>query len=148
MMLKDVLKPNMRVGIDTAPLIYLAEKHPTYFKRMVFIMNAIAIGHISAVSTMLTLTEVLTYPLRIGDKVLIQKYQTILSNSVGFDLIPLSKSIAYKAAELRAKYTLKTPDAIQIATAIQTNCHAFLTNDKGLKRIIELQIWILDDLML
>lgn len=114
MMLKDVLKPNMRVGIDTAPLIYLAEKHPTYFKRMM----------------------------------LIQKYQSILGNSVGFDLIPLSKSIAYQAAELRAKYTLKTPDAIQIATAIQTNCHAFLTNDKGLKRIVELQIWILDDLVL
>ena len=111
-------------------------------------MNAIATGRISAISTMLTLTEVLTHPIRIGDNTLIQKYQTILNSSIGFDLILLNKSIAYQAAELRAKYNLKTPDAIQIATAIQTHCHAFLTNDKGLKRITELQIWILAELIL
>jgi len=36
---------------------------------------------------------------------------------------------------------------MQIAMAISANCEAFLTNDKNLRRVNEVQVLIIDDLM-
>ena len=55
--------------------------------------------------------------------------------------------IAEYAAELRAKYRLRTPDALQVSTAISTGCQAILTNDKNWKRVTELQVIIVDELL-
>jgi hypothetical protein len=43
--------------------------------------------------------------------------------------------VAERAAELRARYNLRTPDALQVATALVRRCEAFLTNDARLKRV-------------
>jgi predicted nucleic acid-binding protein len=43
-----------------------------------------------------------------------------------------------KASYLRATYTLRTPDAIQLATAIYSQADFFLTNDKQLSAITEI----------
>lgn len=134
------------LGIDTAPIIYLVEKHPVYFARMAEILRYINNGSVGAVSSILTLTEVLTQPLRQGKIALIKDYEDILQNSTGFDLFDLTSTIARNAAALRARYNLKTPDAIQIATCIETRCQALLTNDLSFKRITELQILVLDEL--
>lgn len=53
--------------------------------------------------------------------------------------------ISLKAAQLQASYNLKLPDAVQIATAIITGCDSFLTNDKKLSRVSELQILVVSD---
>lgn len=60
----------------------------------------------------------------------------------------VTSTIAENAARLRAKYNLRTPDALHVATALQTNCNAFLTNDLGLKRVNEIVVLVLDDLEL
>jgi predicted nucleic acid-binding protein len=49
---------------------------------------------------------------------------------------------------LRANYNLRTPDAIQLATAIQARATAFLTNDSFLTSVSDLEILILDQLVL
>jgi predicted nucleic acid-binding protein len=49
---------------------------------------------------------------------------------------------------LRARYNLRTPDALQISAALETSCQAFLTNDTQLKRVTELRMLILDELEL
>ena len=36
--------------------------------------------------------------------------------------------LAIKAAEMRAKYNLKLPDAFQVAVALAAGCEAILTN--------------------
>jgi predicted nucleic acid-binding protein len=60
--------------------------------------------------------------------------------------VPVSTTIAENAAELRAKYRLRTPDALQIGTAIESSCHAFLTNDFGIQRVTEISVLVLDEL--
>lgn len=42
--------------------------------------------------------------------------------------------------ELRVNYNLKTPDAIQLATAMENNTDVFLTNDERLKRVKEIEV--------
>jgi len=65
----------------------------------------------------------------------------------GLDGVDLDLELADKASGLRAKYGLKTPDAIQIAATLQAGGAAFLTNDPILKRVTEIEILMLDDLV-
>jgi predicted nucleic acid-binding protein len=125
MKLPDVLRGIRLMGIDSAPLIYLVEKHPNYSERMIFILRYLSEGLIDAVSSTLLLTEVLAQPLRMEKAELVNDYEDILQNSVGFQLIPVDEVIARRAAQLRAQYNLKTPDALHVATALETGCQAF-----------------------
>jgi predicted nucleic acid-binding protein len=61
-------------------------------------------------------------------------------------LILIDSAVAERAADLRARHNLRTPDALQIAAALETGCQAFLTNDTQLKRVTELRVLILDEL--
>jgi predicted nucleic acid-binding protein len=57
---------------------------------------------------------------------------------------PVSVTIAEEAARLRATYTLRTPDAVQLATALDAGASAFLTNDARLAAIPDLHVLVLD----
>jgi len=55
--------------------------------------------------------------------------------------------LAVRSAAVRAKYSIRTPDAIQLATALEHNATLFLTNDLRLPRRVEnLQLAFLKDL--
>jgi predicted nucleic acid-binding protein len=146
--LSNVLKELSSLYIETSPIIYFVEENPTYIDRMDTIMNAAANGDIQAISSTLILTEVLVHPLREENDKLIQSYRTVLVKSKDFQLVPITTSVAEIAADLRARYNLRTPDALHVATAIDAGCDAFLTNDLGLKRVKELMILVLDELEL
>jgi predicted nucleic acid-binding protein len=69
-------------------------------------------------------------------------------NATNFRTLPIDVTTATSAADLRARYNLRTPDALQIATAITAGCNAFLTNDAALQRVSELRVLVLDQLEL
>lgn len=146
MKIADALKGVQRLYIETAPLIYYVEEHPTYIARMDAIIEAIDDGEITAYSSVIILTEVLNQPMKTGDKKLEQEYRDILVNSGSYQLVAINVQIAEVAAGLRAKYGLRTPDALHVASAIHRGCGAFVTNDTGIKRVTELPILILDEL--
>ena len=54
--------------------------------------------------------------------------------------------IAHRAAEYRARYGLRTPDAIHVATAVQARAEVFLTNDRRLRRVEEIDVLLVEDL--
>jgi predicted nucleic acid-binding protein len=134
-----------RLGFDTSPFIYFVERHPAYISIMRDIIKEIDKGRIKAYGSVITLTEVLVLPKRNGKTDLENEYCELLQNSRNFELIPIDAQIAERAAELRSCHNLRTPDALQIAAALSVGCEAFLTNDKKMKHIKELQIIILDD---
>jgi predicted nucleic acid-binding protein len=72
----------------------------------------------------------------------------LLSSSSDFQTLPITSDIAEQAASLRARYGLRTPDALQIATALAADCGAFVTNDARLQRVTELRVLVLDELEL
>ena len=63
---------------------------------------------------MITLTEVLTQPKQKGNMTLEQEYRDLLLHSRNFTLIPIDSAVAERAADLRARYRFRTPDALQI----------------------------------
>jgi predicted nucleic acid-binding protein len=112
------------------------------------IIEAIDHAGLKAVSSVITLTEVLNQPIKAGNHKLEQEYRDILVNSGSYQLVAINVQIAEAAAGFRARYGLRTPDALHVASAISTACDAFLTNDTGIKRVTELPILILDELEL
>jgi predicted nucleic acid-binding protein len=134
------------VGLDTAPLIYFIEENPTYINMMDAFFEAMDRGEFRVVTSVITLLEVLVYPLRQLDTTLANRYRNILSFSPSLRTVEVSREIAEKAAELRAIYNLQTPDSIQMATAIVNRASFFLTNDVRLPSISGLQVLVLEDL--
>jgi predicted nucleic acid-binding protein len=135
------------VGLDTAPLIYFIERNPVYLSHIRPVFLAVERGDIRIVTSTLTLTEVLSHPIQRSDHELVQRYRNILLNSSGLTIVPVSTDIAIEAASLRAAHGLKTPDAIQLATARRSGASALLTNDDDFASVNSLQILALDSLV-
>lgn len=146
--LDDALETVTFLGLDTSPFIYFIERNPLYVDLVREIFRRLNDGDFQACSSVITLAEVLVQPFRQGDRMLADKYRDFLFNGNNFQLLPINASTAEHAAELRARYGLRTPDALQIAAALDTGCEAFLCNDAGLRRVKELRVLILDDLEL
>jgi predicted nucleic acid-binding protein len=137
-----------QIGLDTTPFIYFVERNPVYVDRVREVVRRIAAGTIIGHTSVITLTEVLVQPLRQGNALLAQRYCRFLTRSRNLVLDPIHGSIAERAAELRARHGLRTPDALHLATALSSNCTVFLTNDIRLQRVTEIQVLVLDDLEL
>jgi predicted nucleic acid-binding protein len=146
MKLPDALRSIRQMAFDTAPLIYLVERNPTYFDRMFFIMGYVDRGLIDGVCSTIALAEVLVHPMRVGDIQLAKRYESVLSNSHSFRMESVTPRVARNAAGLRSRYNLQTPDALHVATALDAGCDAFLTNDNGIKRVVEITVLVLDEL--
>lgn len=135
------------VGLDTSPLIYFIEQNATYLEVVRTFFQAMSEGEFQVVTSTLTLTEVLVHPLRAGNIELAEQYRDILFAQENLITLPVSPVIAELAAQLRATRNLRTPDAIQIATAIQGGATFFFTNDARLHTIPDVEILVLDELL-
>jgi predicted nucleic acid-binding protein len=134
------------VALDTAPLIYYLEEHPRYLALTDEIFNAIRDRRARALTSVLTLAEVLVKPLRDGRRDLANQYRRLLAATRGFTLCPVGENTCERAAELRAKYGwLRTPDALQVATALERAAPLIITNDDQWKRLTEIQTVVLSD---
>jgi predicted nucleic acid-binding protein len=50
-------------------------------------------------------------------------------------------------ARLRAEYNLRTPDALQAATALSCRATGFVSNDAAFRKVTGLDVIVLDDLL-
>jgi predicted nucleic acid-binding protein len=103
-------------------------------------------GHDDGLCSVVTLTEVLVQPLRQGNQQLVQDYSDLLLRRQHLAIVSIDPAIARTAADLRARYNLRTPDALQVAAALENGCQAFLTNDASLRRVTEIRVLVLDEL--
>ena len=74
------------------------------------------------------------------------RYQAAISTRPGFTVITVSRPIIIQAAQLRAAYKPRLPDAIHLATALESNCNFFITNDQLVKPIPGITILQLADI--
>jgi predicted nucleic acid-binding protein len=134
-----------KICLDTSPIIYFIEKDSTYWNLVRPVFIEISSGNIEAITSTLTLLEVLVHPFRSGNEDLAEKYREILLSSEGLTTFEILHETSELAARLRAKYSIKTPDAIQIAVGVRNGASKFLTNDSSLKKISEITVCVLDD---
>lgn len=97
-------------------------------------------GDIGIVISAITLAEVLSGPLAAGNEVLAEQYRLALTEGNGWNVHPVTDTLAVTAARVRAKYRLRLPDAIQLATAIEAGAYALITHDRDFRRARELRV--------
>jgi len=143
----DLPAPRQRIGIDTNIFIYFLEGHPRYGAWCTSLFELIERGQNSAVTSTVTLLELLVQPYRDEKDDLAHKIFALTSTYPKLEWVPVTLNLADRAAQLRARYRLSTPDAIQLAAAISQKAVRFYGNDRGLHRVNEIECIILDDLV-
>jgi predicted nucleic acid-binding protein len=135
-----------RFFIDTAPFIYLVEKHPHFYNTVLsYLSNTISQGG-APFTTVVSYTEFCVKPHESGDSKTVLNFEKMLKK-IGCPIAPISLPIAKIAYPLRAKYQfLKASDSFQIAAALHLGCKEFLTNDSKLSRITEIKVVLISDL--
>ena len=123
------LKP-LRIYLDSCVVIYLVEEQPTFAPAIEGLLanHSNAVLHISSLTEM----ECLVLPLRNQNQLLVDKFRNWFGNVVVFSN---ERAVFQQAAQLRAEHkSLKTPDAIHLATALHYGCDEFWTNDGRLAK--------------
>jgi predicted nucleic acid-binding protein len=141
----DLLQGSV-VGFDTMPLIYYIEENSNYSNVVDPFFEAIERSEFRVVTSIVTLLKVLVHPIRNGDAILAQEYRDLLFNTEDLSTMEVDQGIAEEAARLRASYNIRTPDSIQMATAISVGASFFLTNDTRLPSLPNLKTLVLDEL--
>ncbi len=134
------------VGLDTAIFIYHLEENPTYLPLTQILFNGIEAGEHRGITSALTLMEIIVKPLALGREAIARQYETLLANFPNLEIADLNRDVIRRAAQIRAAYRIRTPDALQIAAGLIHRVQAFITNDRRLEQFSEeLEIIILDD---
>lgn len=122
-----------RVYLDANVLIYFVEEHPTFAPFVRELFQAIEDGAISAISSELTLAEVLVKPLADNNSRIAGVYRTILSGAGPIQVATVDRAVLLESASVRAKFGGKMFDAIHVATAMLSTCDVFLSEDGGIR---------------
>ena len=115
------------IYLDSCLVIYAVEHDPVFGKSIREAMTRFE-QHQFAISPLVKL-ECLVKPMKSGDVVLQRYFESALSQ---LKLLDMSDSVFLLAAQLRARFGLKTPDALHLACAQVHECTALWTNDDRL----------------
>lgn len=111
------------------------------------IFEAIEQRKCSGFASDLVLAELMVKPLREGKPDLAEEYASELPNFPNLTFLAPTRDIIITAAKLRGQTNLKLIDALHLATAIETGCQIFITNDTGMKcDVSNIDIWLLSEI--
>ena len=123
------------VYLDANPIIYLIEGTPPISSMLVTMFEAFRSKSGLAVTSELTLAEVLAPTIHRGriPPHFRRAYLNLILGGEFVSLEPVSRAILMETADVRLARRLKLPDAIHLATAIRKGCKFFVTNDDRLR---------------
>jgi uncharacterized protein len=117
------------IYLDACLVIYLIERHARWGEP---VARSIAqAGETRFGLSPLVKCECLVGPIKRGDPVLRRGYDELFDQFVS---LAMPEPVFIQAAELRARFGLRTPDALHLACAQHHRCDALWTNDDRLTR--------------
>ena len=135
-----------RVFIDTSPIIYYLENNALYADRIKNFFAKCFREDIQLVTSAVTVEEYLVFPYSSGKAELVDNFKRFIKY-MNIEVVGIDSHVAEQGAKIRAKYKgFKAMDALQIATAIVSECDMFFTNDKQLRQEKELPCMTMDDI--
>jgi predicted nucleic acid-binding protein len=122
----------MKIYLDTNFFIEFIESDNEILR--VFYQAAGLQYDVELITSELTLLETLTGAIRDADQNEIAAYETWLNETNEIlRVVPISREVLRKAADVRVTTGNKTPDAIHVATAVLSECDALVSSDRGLR---------------
>lgn len=126
----------MKVNLDTN--VYIALKNQeTHFEYCKQIIDGIESKTINGVMSTIVFMEVLVGFFQNNEQYEANTFAN--KTMLNYDLIPVNYEIARKAANMRAQYGIKLPDAIKAATTLLSECDYFITKNKPLLKKLDVQ---------
>jgi len=135
------------IGLDTMVFIYHFEENQAYSPLTFSIFESLEKGDFKGITSILTLLEILVKPKKENNLLLTERYKLLFETFPNLQMKTINENIADIASSLRANYNINTPDAIQIATSLEAKADTFITSDASLKKISEIKILLLDEML-
>src|SRR5579862_3532618 len=127
-------------GVDTMLFVYHFEEHSQFGPAAARLLQAAEHDQLRLVTSVLTLMEVLVVPKRERQEQLCRRYHELFASFPQLTVLPIDESIAEVASDLRSTYTLRTPEALHLATAIVAGAEAFVTEDRRLSNVAAIRV--------
>lgn len=131
------------VALDTSVIIYFLEEDSVYFEETYRLLKDIKSGHKQGIFATIGMIELLTGPQRDGRFDLVTKYKRLLGAIDNLAIVTIEEPVIDLAVDLRVRYGLRTPDSIHLATALMLEADYFITNDKALQKVKEIEVKLL-----
>ena len=136
------------IGLDTPIFIYFLENNARYGPLAQLTLNGVEKGKWQGITSTITLMEITVRPWQLGREAAAREYEAVLVHFPNLSIVDVDRNVARAAAQLRAKYNVTPPDALQVAASLSFGAKAFLTNDRRLSRLQELiDVLVLDDFL-
>jgi len=145
--LRVFLRHHRRIALDTSVFIYQLEANARYLPITNHVFSWLERPDSRAATSTITMTELLVQPYRDAAEQRVDEFYGLLSTYPNLDWIAPDLEIADLAARLRAAHGLKTPDALQAATALHAHATGLITNDPVFTRVEMLETLVLDRLL-
>jgi predicted nucleic acid-binding protein len=145
--LRAFLRRHRRIAIDTSIFIYELEPNPRYVDLADRVFAWIEQPGHSAVTSTITMTELLVRPYRESDEERVNLFYGLLTRYPNLEWIAPDLEVADMAARLRARHRLPTPDALEAATAARSQATGFVTNDPIFQRVEAFETLLFDALL-
>jgi predicted nucleic acid-binding protein len=134
------------IGLDTPIFIYFLENNERYGTLSQITINGIEKGKWKGVTSTITLMEITVRPWQMGLESAAREYEAVLVHFPNLSVVDVDRNVARAAAQLRARYHVSPPDALQVAACLSFGAKVFLTNDRRLSKLQELiDVLVLDD---
>lgn len=132
----------MTLFLDACIVVYWIEARDPFHARLMGMLRALRRESPEAMFAVsrLSVLECLVQPLRDGDADMIDAYRDFF-DAGQLQVVELAAAVVDRATTLRASHGLKTPDALQAASALELPGDVlFLTNDRRFARVPGLRL--------
>ncbi len=124
------------IALDSMIFIYLFGADERFYEKVQVLFDQIEGGEVSGVTSEMSVIEVLSPVKYIDSDELRGEITRFFLESTGLKILPVDREVGLVAARLRRENkSLRTPDAIQLATAVVSGAKLFVTNDKKLQKV-------------
>jgi len=130
------------VFLDASAIVYLLEGDGKTRATVQQVLKTLRPSEraLSVAVSALSRLECRAGPLRTGDESVLTRYDAFFEDP-GLTVIVLDTMVVDRATELRAHYGLRTPDALQAASALAADEQpAFVTGDQDFRPVAELEL--------
>ena len=143
--LAERLAAHRLIALDTSVLVYFLEGHAVFGGAAEAVLSAVQAGQVEALLSSVALMELLVRPLAAGQPGIADEHEAALRRVAHLRIVPFNGDAHRRAAELRAKYGLRPPDALLVGSAVAEGATAYVTNDARLRVVEELDVVLLSD---
>ena len=127
----------MKVNLDTNVFLAVKNKEPEY-EICEKIIDSVEDKTINGVMSVIVLEGVLVGFYQNDENEGANQFSN--NTLLNYEIIPVEQNIAQKAAQLRAHYNIKLPDAIISVSTIRSGADIFISRDKTLQKKLNIKV--------